>query len=62
MPDVIKVIITELNNKKVVLEISYVQDIPSVRILDQYSPFCYENNACDGCKEDKSGKQCCNVN
>ena len=55
-----KVIITDLNNKLVAIEISDGQDIPSARVLERYSDSCYETNACDGCKADKSGKQCCN--
>lgn len=35
-------------------------NIPNVKVLDYYSDWCYETNACDACKDEKNGMNCLN--
>lgn len=56
----VKVITTELNGRKVAIQMSMENNIPNAKVLDYYSDTCYETNVCDACKDDKSGKTCLN--
>jgi hypothetical protein len=57
-----KVIKTNLNGKEVAIEIiDELGLFPDAKILPVYSETCYETNACDACKDDKTGKTCLNI-
>ena len=57
-----KVIKTKLNGKEVAIEIiDELGLLPDAKVLPVYSETCYETNACDACKDDKTGKTCLNI-
>jgi hypothetical protein len=57
-----KSIFITLNGKKVAIEIDDELGLfPDAKILPAYSKHCYETNACDACKDDKTGETCLNI-